>query len=74
MRTVITLKFPNAVWMLLRVEQILRLSENTGPKCKEVTGGYRKVYAEKLHNTYSLRNIIILSVDKMCCYVHARER
>jgi hypothetical protein len=57
-----------------RLDVVKGLSENTGPKCKEVTGGYRKVYTVKLRNKYSLRNIIILFVDKIVYYIHARER
>jgi hypothetical protein len=29
-----------------------------GPKRVEVTGGWRKLHNEELHNLYSLRNII----------------
>jgi hypothetical protein len=29
-----------------------------GPKSNEVTGGWRKLHNEELHNLYSLQNII----------------
>jgi hypothetical protein len=44
-------------------EHRLRVFENMmlrilGPKRDEVTGGWRKLYNEELHNLYSLPNII----------------
>jgi hypothetical protein len=53
------------VWSLtLREEHRLRVFENRvlrrifGPKRDEVTGGWRKLHNEKLHNLYSSRSII----------------
>jgi hypothetical protein len=52
-------------WSLtLREEQRLRLFENRvlrrtyGPKRDEVTGEWRKLHSEGLHNLYPSRNII----------------
>jgi hypothetical protein len=52
-------------WSLtLRKEQILRVFENEvlrrifGPKRDEVTGDWRKLQNEELHNLYYLPNII----------------
>jgi hypothetical protein len=48
----------------LRKEHRLRVSENKvlrriyEPKTEEVTGGWRKLHNEELHNSYSLPNII----------------
>jgi hypothetical protein len=48
----------------LREEHRLRVFENRvlrrifGPKRDEVTGGWRKLHNEELHNLYSSRNII----------------
>jgi hypothetical protein len=41
-------------WMVFE-NRVLRLF---GPKRDEVTGGWRKLYKEKLHNLYSSPNII----------------
>jgi hypothetical protein len=52
-------------WSLtLREEHRLRVSENRvlrgvfGPKREEVTGGWRRLHNEELHNLYSSPNII----------------
>jgi hypothetical protein len=52
-------------WSLtLREEYILRVFENRvlrrifGPKGDEVTGDWRQLHNEELHNLYSLPNII----------------
>jgi hypothetical protein len=54
-------------WSLtLREERRLRLLENRvlrrifGPKRDEVTGGWRKLYNEELHNLYTSPSIIIM--------------
>jgi hypothetical protein len=39
----------NAEWMLRRI---------FGPKRDEVTGGWRKLHNDELHNVYSSRSII----------------
>jgi hypothetical protein len=50
--------------LTLRVEHTLRVSENTllrrifGPKRDEMTGGWRKLLNEELHNFYSSSSII----------------
>jgi hypothetical protein len=50
--------------LTLRDEHRLRVFENIvlrsifGPKRDEVTGGWRKLYNEELHNLYSLPGII----------------
>jgi hypothetical protein len=50
----------------LREEHRLTVLENTalrrtfGPKNAEVTGGWRKLYDEELHNLYSPANIIMM--------------
>jgi hypothetical protein len=50
--------------MSLREEHRLRMFENRvlrrifGPKRDEVTGGWRKLHNEELHNFYSLSGII----------------
>jgi hypothetical protein len=49
---------------MLREEQILRVFVNRalrgimGPKRDEVTGGWKKLHSEELHNLYSSPNII----------------
>jgi hypothetical protein len=44
---------------MLRQEHRLRLSEKKfGPKSDEVTGDWRKLHNEELHNLYSSPNII----------------
>jgi hypothetical protein len=35
------------------------------PKMDEVTGGWRKLHNEELHNLYSLRNIFRLNKSRM---------
>jgi hypothetical protein len=54
-------------WTLaLREEHKLRMFENRvqrrifGPKGDEVTGGWRKLHNEELHNLYSSPSIIIM--------------
>jgi hypothetical protein len=54
-------------WSLtLREEHRLKMFENRvlrrifGPKTDEVTGDWRKLHNEELHNLYSLPNIIIM--------------
>jgi hypothetical protein len=53
-----------------REEHRLKLFENKllkrifGPKREEVTGGWRKLHSEKLHNWYSLPDIIRIN-DEM---------
>jgi hypothetical protein len=50
--------------LILREEHRLRVFENRvlriifGPKRDEVTGGWRKLHNEELHNLYSSRSII----------------
>jgi hypothetical protein len=57
-------------WSLtLREEQRLRKSENRvlrifGPKRDEVTGGWRKLQNEELHNLYSPSSIIIMNKSR----------
>jgi hypothetical protein len=52
--------------LILREEHRLRVFENRvlrrifGPKRDEVTGGWRKLHNEELHNLYSSPNIIIM--------------
>jgi hypothetical protein len=52
------------VYVILREEQRLRVFENRvlrrifGPKRDEVTGGWRKLHNEELHNLYSSPGII----------------
>jgi hypothetical protein len=54
----------------LREEHRLRVSENRvlrkifGPKRDEMTGGWRKLYNEELHNLYSSPSIIISRIIK----------
>jgi hypothetical protein len=46
-------------WSLtLREEQRLRVLRIFGPKRHEVTGGWRKLHNEELHNLYSSPSII----------------
>jgi hypothetical protein len=51
-------------FLILREEHKLRVFENRvlrrifGPKRDEVTGGWRKLHNEELHNLYSSQNII----------------
>jgi hypothetical protein len=58
-------------WSLtVREEHKLRLSENRvlrrifGPKRDGVTGGWRKLYNEELHNLYSLPSIIRIRTSR----------
>jgi hypothetical protein len=58
-------------WSLTsRVEHRLRVFENRvlrsifGLKRDKVTGGWRKVYNEELHNLYSLPNIIKMNKSR----------
>jgi hypothetical protein len=50
--------------LTLRDEHRLRVFENRvlrrifGPKTEEVTGDWRKIHSEKLHNLYSLPSTI----------------
>jgi hypothetical protein len=50
--------------LTIREEHRLKVFENRvlrrifGPKRDEVTGGYRKLHNEKIHNVYSSPNII----------------
>jgi hypothetical protein len=57
-------------WSLtLREEHRLRVFEDRvlrrifGPKRDEVTGGWRKLHNEELHNLYSSPNIITMSIQ-----------
>jgi hypothetical protein len=58
------LYWSKATSLKLRKEHRLRVSENRvprrifGPKRGEVTGGWRKLHNEELHNLYSSPNII----------------
>jgi hypothetical protein len=52
------------IWyLILREEHRLRVFENRvlrrifGPKREELTGGWRRLHNEKLHNLYTSRNI-----------------
>jgi hypothetical protein len=52
-------------WFLtIRGEEVLRVFENRvlgkifGPKREEVTGGWRRLHNEELHNLYASPNII----------------
>jgi hypothetical protein len=53
--------------MLATIQSRLRVFENRvmrrtfGPKRDEVTGGWRKLHNEKIHNLYSSPNIIIMT-------------
>jgi hypothetical protein len=52
-----------ALYLTLREEHGMTVSENRllrvfGPKGKEVTGGWRKLHNEELHNLYSSPSII----------------
>jgi hypothetical protein len=60
-----TLILSQPTWSLtLREEHRLRVFENRvlrrifGPKRDEVTGGWRKLHTEELHNVYSSPSII----------------
>jgi hypothetical protein len=62
---IISLTSVNITWSLtVREEHKLRVFENTvlrrifGPKRNGVTGGWRKLHNEELHNLYSWRSII----------------
>jgi hypothetical protein len=47
-----------------------------GPKRDEVTGGWRKLYNEELHNLYSSPSIVrMIKVDEMSrtCSMHVEE-
>jgi hypothetical protein len=56
---------------MLREEHTMKVFENMvlrriyWPKREEVTGGWRKLYNEKLHNFYSSNIIIIIKSRKM---------
>jgi hypothetical protein len=59
-------------WSLtLREEHRLRVFENRAlrrffePKRDEVTGGWRKIHNEELHNLYSSLSIIIMIKSRM---------
>jgi hypothetical protein len=43
--------------LILREEHRLRVFEIFGPKRDEVTGGWRKLHNEELHNLYSSPSI-----------------
>jgi hypothetical protein len=57
--------------LTLRGEQRLRVFENTGlrrifgPKRDEVTGGWRKLHSDELHNLYSLPSTIKMKSRRM---------
>jgi hypothetical protein len=63
-------------WSLtLREEHRLRVFENRAlrifrPKRDEVTGGWRKLHNEKLHNLYSSSNIIRKIESRRICAGH----
>jgi hypothetical protein len=45
-----------------------------GPKRDEVTGGWRKLYNEELHNLYSSPSIIrMIKSSRRACSTHGRE-
>jgi hypothetical protein len=63
--------------LTLKEEYRLRVFENRvlrrifGPKRDEVTGGWRKLHKEELHNLYSLQSIIrIVKPKKMRWEAH----
>jgi hypothetical protein len=62
--TVVVMNFVELRSLLLREEHKLRVFENRvlrrifEPKRDEVTGGWRKLHIEKLHNLYSSPSII----------------
>jgi hypothetical protein len=57
--------------LILKAEHKLRVFENRvlrrifGPKRNGVTGGWKKLHNEELHNLYSLPSIIIVIKSKM---------
>jgi hypothetical protein len=61
--------------LTLREEHRLRLFENRvprrtfGPERAEVTGGWRKLHDEELHNLYSRPNIIRMSESRRMRWV-----
>jgi hypothetical protein len=64
-KTLFSVRAPFLTWSLtLREEHRLRVFENRvlrrifGPKRDEVTGGWRKLHSEDLHNLYSSPSII----------------
>jgi hypothetical protein len=63
-------------WSLtLREEHRLRMFKNRvlrrifGPKRAEVTGGWRKLHSDELHNLYSLPSIIRMMKSRMMRWV-----
>jgi hypothetical protein len=46
------------IWKVVRVFENRVLRSIFGPKRDEVIGGWRKLYNEELHNSYSSSNII----------------
>jgi hypothetical protein len=44
-----------------------------GPKRDEVTGGWRKLHNEELHNLYSLRSIIKMTKSRIRWAGHVAE-
>jgi hypothetical protein len=69
--------------LLLREEHRLRVFENRvlrrifGPKRDEVTGGWRKLHNEELHNLYSSPNIIRMIKEgemDMACSTNGEKR
>jgi hypothetical protein len=54
----------------------MMLKEILGPKRDEMTGDWRKLYAEELHNLYFVPNIIRMMLRSMtdrACGMHGRE-
>jgi hypothetical protein len=60
---------------MLRVFENRELRRIFGPRREELTGGFRKLHNDKLHNLYSLPNDDQYNKDKMSgtCSTHGRD-